>query len=168
MATIYIDNLIKPKSLFSPNNKLTNPTNPNDPVYTDLHLDLGFVKGIGNGLDPHQSNDVVVDHDSNAIKNSLFNIFTTRPGEKILNPSFGAALDQFLFESVSDIKARIIGNQILKTIAQFEPRIEVLNLQIAPLPDQNMYYVMFQYKLLNVGITDTFQINFQQHNVNIV
>jgi phage baseplate assembly protein W len=69
--------------------------------------------------------DIVADRDINAIKNSLFNIFTTIPGQKILNPIFGLNLMYFLFSGISTENGKILGETILKGITKFEPRVSV-------------------------------------------
>jgi hypothetical protein len=167
MAAIYIDNLIKPREVNSPTNYPSKETKENQYVYTDLHLDLIMNNNIGNGLNPVESNDIVADYDSNAIRNSLYNIFTTKKGQKLLSPNFGGSLDQYLFEGITEFKAKILGNNILESAAQ-EPRIEVQNVQVMPMPEENQYYVLFVYKLLNIGKVDRFQINFQANNINIL
>jgi len=167
MATIYIDNLIKPREVNSPTNYPSKETKPNQFVYTDLHLDLSLSKNIGNGLNPVNGNDITVDYDSDAIRNSLYNIFTTKPGQKLLSPSFGASLDQFLFESVNNVKGKILGNTILTNVTKYEPRVSVEAVEVYPQPDQNQYYVIFRYKVLNIGKIETFNISFDAHNVNI-
>ena len=153
MATIYIDNLIKPREVNSPTNYPSKETIPNQFVYTDLHLDLIINENTGNGLNPVNSNDIAADYDSNAI---------------ILNPNFGGSLDQFLFEGITDVKAKLLGNSILNSVSQYEPRIEVQNVQVMPMPDQNQYYVIFAYKVLNIGRVDKFEINFQRDKINIL
>jgi len=167
MATIYIDNLVKPKEVNSPTNYPSKETIPNQHVYTDLHLDLIMGKNVGNGLNPVNSNDIVADYDSNAIRNSLYNIFTTRKGQKLLDPNFGGNLDQYLFESINNVKAKILGDSIVQAINAYEPRISVESVQVMPLPDQNQYHVIFVYSVLNIGKTDTFKINFQANNIDI-
>ena len=167
MATIYIDNLIKPREVNSPVNYASKETKQNQYVYTDLHLDLSMNKNIGNGLNAVDSNDINVDYDSHAIRNSLYNIFTTKKGQKILSPNFGGSLEQHLFEGITEFKAKILGNKIIEAAA-LEPRIEVQNVQVFPSPDENQYYVLFVYKLLNIGRVDKFKINFQANNINIL
>jgi hypothetical protein len=76
-------------------------------------------------------------------------------------------LDQYLFESINNIKAKILGDAIVQSVNAYEPRIEVQNVQVMPMPDQNQYYVIFVYNVLNIGRTDTFKINFQANNIDI-
>mgnify|MGYP003331434693 CR=1 FL=1 len=69
-----------------------------DYTYKDLELDLSVEYTKSNPLNSYkEQKDISGDFDVNAIKNSIFNIFTTIPGQKILNPIFGLNLLYFLF-----------------------------------------------------------------------
>lgn len=164
MATIYIDNLVKPRQTNSPYNFPAKETSPKDSIYTDLHLDLKIQRKLGVGDFVVNSDDILTDTDTDAIRNSLYNLFTTRPGQKLLTPNFGSNLEQFLFESVNEINARIIGDTMFTSIRKFEPRVQVLKIQVTPEPDQNQYSVVFVYKLLNKGQNQTFSIQIQSNN----
>jgi phage baseplate assembly protein W len=95
-------------------------------TYTDLELDLIIDYTKNNSLyNINEQKDVRADYDINAIKNSLFNIFTTIPGQKILNPIFGLNLYYFLFTGISEINGRMLGDTILKGINKYEPRVTV-------------------------------------------
>lgn len=140
MATIQLNKLteIKPFQI-----------KKSDKIFVDLHLDLTVDKNLSQKNEFKNSNDILVDYDENAIRNSLRNIFSTRKGQIILNPEFGSSLEQFLFESIDDFNANIIGNTILQNISEFEPRIEVINIRITPKPDENMYKITLFYRYLN-------------------
>lgn len=160
MATIYIDNLIKPRQVNSPVTVPSTPVKPNQYVYNDLHLDLTMGNNVGNGLNPKGASDIKTDYDSQAIRNSISNIFNTLPGQKILNPYFGCNLGQFLFEKIDEARAKIIGNTILDNINRFEPRIQVLQIQVQPHSLEQLYYVLLVFKVLNIGVTDQFNLQF--------
>ena len=55
-------------------------------------------------------------YDLGAIKNSIKNIFVTFPGQKLLNPTFGLNLMQFLFLPISEVTANLIGQRIVNGI----------------------------------------------------
>lgn len=150
MATIDLNNLVRPKQVNSPKTQPSNVVKVDDPVYTDLHLDLKLNKSIGLGVSTVESNDIVVDYDIKAVQNSIRNIFTTRKGQKILSPNFGSSLEQYLFEPVTPIYGRAIGQEILESIQQFEPRIEVTNVKVDPYPDENTYRIAVAYKFLDI------------------
>jgi phage baseplate assembly protein W len=150
MAKIDLNNLVRPKQI---NSSDTNPSKQVvdvKSVYTDIHLDLAMGKTIGHGGNDAPSNDILVDTDILAIRNSIKNIFTTKKGEKILAPEFGSALEQFLFEPVDNVYGRIIGETIFDNIKTYEPRVEITNINVITKPDENLYQITIQYKFLEI------------------
>lgn len=112
-------------------------------IYKDLHLDYGLDSennkqqlGAAN-----TASDIKVDTNYNAISNSLLNIFNTSPGEKILNPRFGADLRKFLFQPITEATAGIIGDVIVQALELYEPRVVVEQVIVVPFPDQNEYQI---------------------------
>jgi len=148
VATIDLNNLVRPKQVYYQQTQNSDIVQANLPVYTDLHLDLKLNQSIGLGVSTVESNDIVVDYDIQAIQNSVRNIFTTRKGQKILNPAFGSSLEQYLFEPVNQIYGRAIGQEILESIQAFEPRIEITKVKVDPYPDENAYRVSVAYRFL--------------------
>jgi len=110
-------------------------------TYKDLSDTFEFVSNsTGTELyGESKSKDLSTDVDYKAISNSLQNIFNTSPGEKILNPAFGADLKRYLFEPVDETTAEIIGNVVVKAIKLYEPRVTLKNVEIIAQPDQNQY-----------------------------
>lgn len=110
--------------------------------YKDLHLDFTksgeFSTSLNKKID---GNDVQVDYDDEAIKNSLRNLFNTRPGQRFLFPLYGLDLYQYLFEAVSEDNGRIIGESIVSAIEKFEPRVTVLKCQVIAVPDELQYEI---------------------------
>jgi len=158
MAIIRLDNLTKPrqvnldrkeydKSLFSDEKA----------IYTDLHLDLKLKTIVKDDI-LVDSGDIEVDENLNAIRNSIKNIFTTKKGQKIYDPQFGASLEQHLFERVDDYYAKLIGKEILYNIEKYEPRIEVLKILVLPIPDQNEYNISIYYKFLKIKKEETLKL----------
>ncbi len=148
VATIDLNNLVRPKQV---NNQYTTPSTKVEvvkTVYTDLHLDITTAKSIGVGNTPSDTNDILVDNDLEAIKNSVRNIFSTRKGQKLLTPEFGSSLEQYLFEPITEIYARAIGDDILTSLEKYEPRIEVLKVLVLPNPDQSQYNISVAYRFL--------------------
>jgi len=168
MAAIYIDNLIKPREINSPSSYPSKETVQNKFVYTDLKLDLKEAKNLGNGLNPAISNDIEASYDLEAIRNSLYNIFTTRKGQKVLNPLFGGSLDQHLFENITEFKAKILGDSIVESVSRFENRVRVDSVQVMPMYDENQYYVIFNYTILNIKDIKKFEILFNANNITFI
>jgi phage baseplate assembly protein W len=138
MAIIDLNNLIQPKQVNSSGISVSKQVQVTTPIYSDLHLDLTTSEtpnqSVGIGLNPVESRDIASDSDIQAIKNSLRNLFTTIPGQKVLNPTFGCSLLKYLFEPVSVLGANAIGNDINNAITQFEPRVSVVSVYVLPNP----------------------------------
>jgi phage baseplate assembly protein W len=150
MAIVRLDNITKPRQLFSEkNNTESEYFKEETPVYIDLNLDLKL-KNIRNAPEGKYSGDIQVSNNMAAIQNSIKNIFTTKKGQKIYDPEFGASLEQYLFESVDEFYAKVIGEEILKNLETFEPRIRVLKIQVTPIPDDNEYRIVLFYEFLQL------------------
>lgn len=160
MAAIYLDNLIKPQKVQSPYTDISKEPEPLQYTYRDLHLDLSLFRNIGSGSNMVDSKDITADYDIQAIRNSIYNIFTTRPGGKILTPGFGCSLEQFLFEKMSDFKANIIGNQILNNLTKYEPRVNVTKVLVFPNYQDLYYQITIVYEVPDRGLIDRLQMNF--------
>lgn len=158
MATIDLNNLIRPKQSNYLKNSPSVVVQKATSVYTDLNLDLTPTNSVGLGLNVAKSNDIIVNTDHDAIKNSIRNIFSTRPGQKLLTPDFGSSLEKYLFEPVTDSLAKIIGNEILNAISTYEPRVDVLNIRVTPQPDLNQYSIQVIYSFLELKTQNTLSI----------
>ena len=61
----------------------------------------------------------------NAIKNSLDNIFSWTPGERVLLPEFGTNLRKLLYEGITDFNVEQIVAEIKYAVSRWEPRVQV-------------------------------------------
>lgn len=109
-------------------------------TYSDLKLDLQFDYTRNNELLKNKEiKDSVNSLDFDAIRNSIFNLFTTIPGQKILNPAYGLSLAQYLFEGVSQNNGYLIAQEIVEGINKYEPRVYVNNVDVVVNVDQQQY-----------------------------
>lgn len=122
--------------------------------YKDLLLDLkvNYTKNT-QLLKNREIKDIQISEDLGAIKNSLFNLFTTIPGQKILNPVYGLNLTQYLFVPISQSQARIIGETILKGVQKYEPRVQLKKINIEVDPDNNQYNIFMLINVPTLNIT---------------
>lgn len=80
-------------------------------------------------------------YDSACILTSLRNIFTTSPGEKLLNPTFGLDLRDYLFETVSETRAFFIGQDIYEGLSIQEPRVQIESITVTAVIDEQTYEI---------------------------
>lgn len=63
-----------------------------------------------------------------AVTNSIHNIFTWTPGERILNPEFGSRLKKYLYEGIIPQTEEQIYAEISRCITEWEPRANILSI----------------------------------------
>lgn len=113
-----------------------------DHTYVDLELDIIIDYTKNSALNNiKEEKDIRADYDINAIKNSIFNIFTTIPGQKILNPIFGLNLYFFLFNGISYNNGIMLGETVLKGLSRYEPRVTVDNINVTTDIENQQYTI---------------------------
>jgi phage baseplate assembly protein W len=124
-------------------------------LYADLHLDLE--KDYTNKQELFQKseiNDFKIDYDIRAIRNSLYNLFTTTPGEKILNPEFGLDLRKYLFAPATRVVAEQMRDEIFNKIYRFESRVSVQAVNITIFEDINEFDIELVVNIPTLNIID--------------
>jgi len=118
-------------------------TQVSDHTYKDIHLDIKISEKIpDSGLyRESQPVDILESLDVSAIKNSISNIFNTSPGEKLLNPEFGADLSRYLFNPMTKDTAENIGESTRLAIETFETRVTIDKIQVIMNRDAHEYII---------------------------
>jgi Bacteriophage baseplate protein W len=95
-----------------------------------------------------------------SVRDSIRIILTTRPGEQLMRPRFGAGLQNFLEDGNTVSVRRQIQSAILDNLSAYETRIVVDRVDVDPVPDApSEVHVQIYYRLLRtnaaqqVGIT---------------
>ena len=98
------------------------------------------------------TNDIGVLKNENAIIRSVRNLVQTIPKERFFNPLLGSDVRGLLFENVPGFvdfgTASIIEKQIQTTIENYEPRVDNLEVNVDPRPDQNEYEVVVIFDIV--------------------
>ena len=96
--------------------------------------------------------DLIALKNANAIARSVRNIVMTVPGEKVFNPTFGSRISESLFENIDDITATVIIDEIRESIDNYEPRVDLLDVQAFPDYDNNSFDVTIIYEIIGIEI----------------
>ena len=105
------------------------------------------------------NNDIIGVKNDTAIARSIRNLIFTVPGERFFNENLGSKVSQTLFDTVDDISASSIRDEIEETIIKYEPRVKLNNVKVQP----NYYNYEFDFTITydNIGIDATpQQLNF--------
>ena len=96
-------------------------------VFSDFTNNLGIHPVNGNVTR-------LINRDS--VKQALRNLIMTNTSERIYNPNMGCDVYKMLFETtVSDSDTFIMRDRIIKNIRAFEPRIELIDVEISSSAD---------------------------------
>ena len=64
------------------------------------------------------------------INESLRILFETRPGERVMHPTYGCRIHDYVFEPMNRATARALEKAISRAILYFEPRILLRNVRV--------------------------------------
>ena len=107
-------------------------------------------KDINLSFEPHPvTKDLTVLRNENAIKRSVRKIVQTIPTERFFNSILGSDVRNLLFDNFIDFgTASAIEDQITIAIQNFEPRVDNLQVNVNPNPDQNEFTVNVLFDII--------------------
>lgn len=107
-------------------------------------------KDIDLSFEAKPSGEVYKKIDAAAVKQAVKNILLTNRFEKPFRPAYGADLRALLFELVDDPDVEDeIEEKVRNTLKRYEPRAEVLGIEVNPLPDNNTISIQVEFKVVN-------------------
>ena len=98
------------------------------------------------------NDDLIALKNSTAISRSIRNIVFTVPGEKFFQEDFGSDVSQSLFENFDDITASTIKDQIIRSIVNFEDRVNLREVKVLPDFNGNSFDVIIRYDIVGADI----------------
>lgn len=93
--------------------------------------------------------DVVRMYDEYAIKNSVKHLIQMSAHDKKFHPEVDSGVQGLLFELSSPMTGVLLSRAITDVLNNFEPRIEVLNVEVNLNPDNNAVYVSIIFRVIN-------------------
>ena len=98
------------------------------------------------------SGDLISLKNENAIARAVRNIVLTTPGEKLFDPDFGSSVNEILFENVDEITAVSIQDEIRNCLNNYEPRVDLVDVDVDPNFDENQFDVKITYRIVGIDI----------------
>ena len=108
------------------------------------------------------TDDLSVVNNDNSIKQAVKNIILTSPGEKPFQPLVGSSVNRLLFEPLDAFTADTIAEEIRTTINQYEPRVQLTNVDVTPIFEGNKLNVSLEYKIVGLPIVETIEFVLQR------
>ena len=96
------------------------------------------------------NNDMIGIKNSTAIARSIRNLVLTVPGERFFNPNLGSRISEILFDTLDELSASSIRDEIEETIIKYEPRVTLDNVEVKPNYDNNEFDVTITYDIIGI------------------
>jgi phage baseplate assembly protein W len=94
--------------------------------------------------------DLIALTNENAIARSIRNLVITDKGERFFNNNLGSRVSSLLFESLDDITASSVKDEIENTINNYEPRVELISVTAIPDYDSNELSIIIKYFIVGI------------------
>jgi phage baseplate assembly protein W len=94
--------------------------------------------GTGWGFPPtftRQSRGVIMVRDEEDIRESLWILFSTSPGERLMVPEYGCQLREMIFQALTTSLLTQLKDMVSRAILDWEPRITVEDVNVAADPE---------------------------------
>jgi uncharacterized protein len=72
-----------------------------------------------------------------AVRQAILLLLSTRPGERVMRPEYGADLHRLVFSPNDNTTAGLAIHYVRSTLARWEPRIDIVHIDAGPNPDNN-------------------------------
>jgi hypothetical protein len=118
----------------------TNDSDRNAQVFKDINLSLARHPITG---------DIASLTNIEAVKRSVRNLINTNFYERPFHPEIGSNVRSVLFEPVSPIVATVLERHVRDVVENFEPRAELIDVQVTDNSDANEYRVQIKFYVVN-------------------
>jgi phage baseplate assembly protein W len=93
-----------------------------------------------------------------AIRNNLINFFSTRKGERVMNPLFGSIIQQTVFENLTTDIDTTLKTIIEDEINKYFNFVTIQSINVVPNQDFNQLNIDITYSVANFGINDNITV----------
>lgn len=107
-----------------------------------VDIDLSFIKN------PH-TGDISIRRDDNAIKGAVRNLILTNHYERLFHSEIGSSVKGMLFENPSPGIAAVLRQEIEDVIQNFEPRAEIMSVDVRFAPDNHSCDISITFRIIN-------------------
>lgn len=102
-------------------------------------------RGWGQPIAPQAGGRLPVVSGPEKVRQALFTLLDTDPGERIMRPDFGCGLRRYLMAPDTPATRAGIEREITQSLARWEPRIKLLALTVTPTDDPSTVLVEIHY-----------------------
>ena len=75
--------------------------------------------------------------ESGSVRQSIWTILSTSPGERVMLPNFGCGIYDQVFSPAGGATYGQLREAVVQALVAWEPRIDVIGVDVSPSPDRN-------------------------------
>jgi phage baseplate assembly protein W len=131
----------------------------NEPRFTAWRYRLGDAQDRpGIGVSPSGAVDLV--SESAALRQSILLLLATVPGERVMRPTYGCALDRLVFAPNDDTTAGMAIYAVRSALESWEPRVQIIALDATRDPDDpSTLSIELSYRAKTSAVVDTVAVS---------
>ncbi len=104
-------------------------------------------------------------NDVELIKLDLLNHIFTRRGERVMMPRFGTIIPDLVFEPLDEETIEQVDSE-LRTVFQYDPRVELLEMAVIPNEDNNAVVASCRIRCIELDTTELMNFNIEFEGAN--
>jgi phage baseplate assembly protein W len=83
-----------------------------------------------------------------AVRQSIWMILSTAPGERLMRPDFGCGIHDLVFAPINAATAGQLSGLVMRSLIDWEPRIDVLAIDVGTEPERpNCLLIQISYRV---------------------
>lgn len=98
--------------------------------------------------------------DIELVKLDLLNHIFTKRGERVMMPTFGTVIPEMTFEPLDEQTVEIVESEVTRVL-DFDPRVEILQMEVRPNYEHNALYVGAEVLYVELNLVDNLELNIQ-------
>lgn len=98
------------------------------------------------------NNDLIILKNETAIARALRNLVMTLQGEVFYSSIIGSRVSRLLFENMDEATSDQLKDEVVRTIENYEPRVDLISVDVEPNYDNNDYNVRISYYIVGIDV----------------
>lgn len=90
-----------------------------------------------------------------SIRQALLLLLSTEPGERVMRPTYGCALEHLIFGPNDDTTAGLVIHYVRRAVETWEPRVQVTRVDASADPtDSSRLNIILEYRIRGAGMPE--------------
>jgi uncharacterized protein len=102
-------------------------------------------RGLGQPTAPDTSGRLPVVSGPEKVRQAMFTVLDTDPGERLMRPDYGCGLRRYLMRPNEPATRAAIEREVTQALSRWEPRVKLLEVIASPTEDRAMVLIEIQY-----------------------